>query len=393
MDVLERMKGVAEKGDSPLEATSSRAIPKGKDPLKVGLWVLIIGFVGFFLWAAFAPLDEGVPSNGVVTIATKSKVIEHLQGGLVRAVHVREGQLVRKGDILVSLDSLYVRARFDEVHQRYLGLRASEGRLLAEQKGAGRVSFHEDLLQDSDQALAMEYMVTQNRLFASRQAKLHIMQQQLRGLRQLVKEGYAPLSQQLDFELQIAQHKSESATQLAEIQEQVGAFEEKTKAFAEELRNVEIRSPVSGQVVGLKIQTVGAVIQPGQKIMDIVPLDESLLVEVKVAPHLIDRIHTGLIADVRFSSFANSPQLAVEGVIQSVSKDLLVEPNVNPAQPGASYYLALISITPDGMKKLGGRKLQPGMPVQAVIKTGERTFLTYILHPLIKRMTASMKEE
>jgi protease secretion system membrane fusion protein len=119
-----------------------------------------------------------------------------------------------------------------------------------------------------------------------------------------------------------------------------------------------------------------------------VPLDERLVLEARVAPHLIDRIHAGANVDVRFAAFAHSPQLVVEGVVDSISADILTDPSTN-----FSYYLARISITPEGGKTLGKRQLQAGMPVEVVIKTGERSLLTYLLHPLTKRVSASMKEE
>jgi protease secretion system membrane fusion protein len=174
---------------------------------------------------------------------------------------------------------------------------------------------------------------------------------------------------------------------------EVDSNAEKFKAYGDEFDRTEVRSPVDGQVVGLQFQTVGSVVQPGQKILDVVPLNEGLVLEVKVAPHLIDRIRAGQAADVRFSSFANSPQLAVEGTVESISKDLLTEPGLNPSQPGAMYYLARVILTADGLKKLGNRSMQPGMPVQVVIKTGERSLLTYLLHPFTKRIAASLKEE
>ena len=151
---------------------------------------------------------------------------------------------------------------------------------------------------------------------------------------------------------------------------------------------VEIKSPASGQVVGLAVQTVGAVVSPGQKLMDIVPEGELLLLESKVPPHLIDRVHAGLPVDVRFAAFAHSPQLVVDGQLVSVSGDLLTEPQTN-----VTYYLARVELTPEGLRKLGTRSLQPGMPVEVVLHTGERSLLTYLLHPLTKRLAASMKEE
>jgi protease secretion system membrane fusion protein len=141
-------------------------------------------------------------------------------------------------------------------------------------------------------------------------------------------------------------------------------------------------------VVGLTVQTVGAVIAPGQKLMDIVPEGERLMLETKVPPHLIDRLHAGLPVDVRFAAFAHSPQLVVDGELVSISGDLLTEPQTN-----AMYYLARVALTPEGLRRLGPRTLQPGMPVEVVLKTGERSLLAYLLHPLSKRMAAAMKEQ
>ena len=364
-----------------------------RSTIKLGIWILLVGFGGFLLWASFAPLDEGVPCPGVVSIATKRKVVENLRGGRVEKVNVREGQMVQQGEVLIMLDSQTARARYDEVHQHYLGMRATADRLQAEMRGAASISFHKDLLHDTDRQLAESNMQNQRQLFFSRASSLRILNQQLAAITSLVKEGYAPLSQQHELELKIAEFKSNTASQLAQVQLEVEADGEKTRALAEELADTEVRSPASGQVVGLQVQTIGAVIQPGQKMMDIVPLHEGLLIDTKVAPQLIDSIHKGLPVNVSFSSFAHSPQLVVEGVVESLSKDIVTEPQVNPAMPGATYYLARVSVTPEGVKSLGRREMQPGMPVQVVIKTGERSLLTYLVDPLVKKIRPSMKEE
>jgi protease secretion system membrane fusion protein len=428
-----------------------------ESPIRLGMKVLGIGFGGLLLWAALAPLDEGVPSAGSVSIDTKRKVIQHLTGGIVKEVHVKEGQSVKEGDVLLSIDNTMAKARYEEIRQRYIGDRALENRLQAEQAGQKGIAFHDDLLKMKDDPLVQQHMRNQemllssrrgslnaelqgieesiqgqqaqieglNQIIESRHSQLNLLNEQLTNIRGLVEEGYAPKSQQRDLELRIAQVKGDVAdaqssfyrakravlelrqrsiqrkeeyrkdvdTQMSQVKLEVDANADKLHALSDEFDRTEVKSPVTGQVVGLQFQSIGAVIQPGQKIMDIVPNNEGLMLEVKVAPHLIDRIQIGQEADVRFSNFANSPQLAVEGVVNSVSKDLLTEPGVNPAQPGASYYLARVSLTANGVKKLGNRQLQPGMPVQVVIKTGERSLLTYLLHPFMKRMAASLKEE
>ncbi len=384
MRLVPAEKGVGSKGEEYRDTRS---------PVRLGIWVLIVGFGGFLLWAAFAPLDEGVPCQGLVSIATKRKVVENLRGGSIEKVYVREGQIVKEGDVLITIDSQTARARYDEIHQHYIGMRATADRLQAEMRGASSITFHKDLLRDPQRQLSERNMENQKELFSSRRITLKILADQLASISSLVEGGYAPRSQKNELELKIAEFKTNTASQLAQVQLEVEADAEKTRALAAELADTEVRSPASGQVVGLQVQTVGAVIQPGQKIMDIVPLDEGLLIDAKVAPHLIDSIHKGLPVDVSFSSFAHSPQLVVQGVVESLSKDIVTDPQVNPAQPGASYYLARVSVTPEGVKSLGKREMQPGMPVVVVIKTGERSLLTYLVDPLIKRITVSMKEE
>ncbi|MBN1928505.1 MAG: HlyD family efflux transporter periplasmic adaptor subunit [Chlorobiaceae bacterium] len=363
-----------------------------RSPVRIGILVLLIGFGGFLLWAAFAPLDEGVPCQGSVSIATKRKVVQHRYGGTVTEVHVQEGQRVRKGDLLLLLDDQTARARFAEVHQHYLGLRAAEARLLAEESGRSTLTLHPDLYSDPDQVLVQRLVRTQRELLQSRMKIMRLMQQQLAGMKRLADEGFAPLSQQRDLEIRIAQLQADSQSELAQVQNEVKADAEKSKALAQELADTRITSPADGQVVGLQVQTVGAVIQPGQKVMDIVPFGEPLLVEAKIAPHLIDRVHNGLTVDLHFTAFAHAPQMVIPGAVESVSGDLLTEPG-SGAQPAVSYYLARIAVTPKGMKELGDHRIQAGMPVMAVIKTGERSMLTYILHPLMQRLAASLKEE
>jgi protease secretion system membrane fusion protein len=177
---------------------------------------------------------------------------------------------------------------------------------------------------------------------------------------------------------------------LAEVTREVQSDEGRLRALRQELARTEIRSPSSGQVVGLVFQTVGGVIPPGQRVMDIVPQGEALLLEARILPHLVDAVRTGLITDVRFSGFAHSPQLVAEGRVVSVSGDLLSE---QTPMGQTSFFLARVELTPSGMKTLGRHQIQPGMPAEVIIKTGERTVLTYLLHPLTRRVAASMKEQ
>jgi protease secretion system membrane fusion protein len=421
-------------------------------PGRFGLWALAIAFGGFVLWAGFAPLDEGVPSQGLVSVDTKRKAVQHPLGGIVKQVLVHEGDRVKEGQPLMRLDPDTAQANYEASRQRYLGLRAMHARLVAEQVGSGSISFHPDLQAAAKDPLIRSQMQTQEQLFRARisslRADLQAMQQSIQGqqavvhstetmlgsrrsqlglvndelksTRELVKEGYAPRNRQLELERMVddlnasmadllgnntraqraidelrqrvvqrqQEYRKEVETQLADVTRDVQSEESRFRALEADLGRVEIRSPAEGQVVGLAVQTVGGVISAGQKLMDIVPDNEPLVLETRVSPHLIDSLRVGLPVDVRFSSFAHSPMLVVAGRLESISGDLLSDPQSN-----AMYYLARVTVTPEGMKKLGKRQLQPGMPVEVVFKTGERSMLTYLLHPLTKRIAAAMKEE
>ncbi|WP_225223977.1 HlyD family type I secretion periplasmic adaptor subunit [Limnohabitans radicicola] len=431
-----------------------RASSDTRSIARKAMWVLGLGFGGFLVWAALAPLDEGVPTPGMVTIDTKRKSVQHLTGGIVKEVLVREGDMVKEGQVLMRLDEAISKANYESVRQRYLGLSAMQSRLKAEQSGAGRVSFERDVLDAAASDVYVAQQVNnQRQLFDSRrtalqadlqvflesieglkaqreavqamlvqrQQQLALLKEELSNTRELVKDGYAPRNRQMELERMVAdvqasladlngntiritraiaeasqrslarqsEYRKEVESQMADVAREVQADAEKYAAQKADLQRVEIRSPAAGQVVGLTVQTVGAVVQPGQRLMDVVPDHQPLVLETHIAPHLIDKVQAGLSADVRFNSFAHSPQLVVQGKVLSVSGDLLSDPQ----NPQAAYYLARLEVTPDGMKVLGARQMQPGMPAEVVIKTGERSMLKYLLSPLTKRLAGAMKEE
>ena len=435
------------------EAGGIRASSDTSAVARTGLWVLGLGFGGFLLWAGLAPLDEGVPTQGMVTLDTKRKTVQHLSGGIVKEVLVHEGQQVKEGEPLLRLDGAVAKANYEAVRQRYLGYRAMQSRLFAEQAGRDTIDFHPDVKAAMNDPLIKQQVMTQQQLIQARRAalaadlqgieesvqglkeqltsyqnilvqrrsQLALLTEELTNTRGMVKEGYAPRNRQLELERMVAEsnaaiadltgnslrvnrqvaeltqrsmarkqeYRKEVETQLADVTREVQSDAEKFVAVTADLDRMEIKAPATGQVVGLTVQTVGAVLQPGQKLLDVVPDSQTLLLEAHIPPHLIDKIQAGLSTDVRFNAFAHSPQLVVEGKVLSVSGDLLSD----PAQPQFSYFLARVQVTPAGMKTLGSRQMQPGMPAEIVIKTGERSMLTYLLHPLVKRMASSMKEE
>ena len=433
--------------DGPRASSDTRAVAR------TGLLVLAAGFGGFLLWAGLAPLDEGVPTQGMVTLDTKRKTVQHLSGGIVKEVLVQEGQQVKEGDPMLRLDGAVAKANYEAVRQRYLGFRAMQSRLFAEQAGSDLIDFHPDVKAAMNDPLITQQVTTQQQLIQARRAalaadlqgleesmqglkeqlgsyqnilvqrrsQLALLTEELTNTRSMVKEGYAPRNRQLELERMVAEsnasiadltgnslrisrqvaeltqrsvarkqeYRKEIESQLADVTREAQSDAEKFVAVTADLNRMEIKAPANGQVVGLTVQTVGAVLQPGQKLLDLVPDNQTLLLEAHIPPHLIDKVKTGLEADIRFNSFAHSPQLVVEGKVVSISGDLLSDPQM----PQYAYYLARVQVTPAGMKTLGSRQMQPGMPVEIVIKTGERSLLTYLIHPLTKRMAASMKEE
>lgn len=419
---------------------------------RIGTAAIAFAVVGFAAWASLAPLDEGVAASGAVTVDTKRKSVQHLTGGIVREVLVREGQQVREGDPLVRLDAASAAAQFESSRQRYFGLLAMEGRLVAEQSRQPAIAWHPALQAGARDPLIRQQMDLQEQLMHTRRAALEadlaalresmrgqetlvrsyrgmlesrrvqhgLLVEELAQLRGLVAEGYAPRNRQRELERGVAgslsaqielqgslvraqqaieelrqrlnarrqEYQQEVETQRAEVTREVQAEAARFFALGNDLARTEIRSPATGQVVGLSMQTPGGVVGPGEKLMDIVPSDAPLLLEAKLPPQVIDRVRSGLPVDIRFSAFAHTPTLVVDGTVASVSADLVFEP-----QSQVGYYLARVAVTPEGQLKLGERQMQPGMPAEVVIRTGERTLLTYWAGPLVKRMAASMKEE
>ncbi len=421
--------------------------------IRNGFLAIVVGFGGFLLWAGLAPLDEGVPAPASVTIDTKRKPIQHPGGGTVERVLVNEGQRVKANQVLVVLNDASARASYEQVHHNYLALRAIEGRTTTELAGGTRISFHPDLIGASADPAAQQHMLTQTQLFEARRNALQSdlaatseniagveaqlaglsrtmenrqlqsskQAEQLKSISDLAAEGYAPRNQALQMEqgqaelraimsdlegnrqrlqrsiaelkMRMQQRREEyrrdASAQLADARRELQGLRDRTTALGAELRRVQLKAPVDGQVIGLGI-TNGSVISAGQKLMDVVPAEEGVILEAKIPTHVIDRVRAGDPTSVRFSAFAHSPQLVVDAVVKTLSGDVLSEQT--PAGI-MSYYLARVELTPEGIKQLGERSLQPGMQGEVLIKTGERSLLTYLLHPLTKRIAASLREE
>ncbi len=415
--------------------------------------LVVVGALGSFaLWAALAPLDEGVVAPGVVQTEARRKPIQHPVTAVIEKVFVKEGELVRAGSALVQLDNAQVSANYLAARSQFLALKARQSRLSAEAEGLKQVRFDSSLTADDHRAAAADYMEREKNLFSARkallaadisvleqsilsareqgkalsaqldgrQAQQAMVAEQVKSSRDLTQAGFISRTRMLDQErvaseigaqvselsanvarsgtqqaelrLRIAQRQREFAKDVdesaAEVRKELGDVSERLTAARTELGRSTIVAPADGMVVGLAIQAAGAVVPQGVKIMDIVPVNEQLVIEAQIPPDLIDRIQPGLSADVRFPGFPEMPFLAIDGRVLSVSADRIEEtPNRSP------YFLARVEITPEGLRKLGQRRLQPGMSADVVIKTGARTLAAYMLKPLVRRLSAAMTEQ
>lgn len=421
-------------------AEQARMLPLPSDTGKAirgGMLLLVLGFGGFMAWAIWAPLDEGVPAPGTVMVESSRKQVQHPSGGVVKEILVKEARTVRAGDILLRMEDTQAGSAFEATQQTLFYLQAMEARLLAEQVGRREVRFDEDLLRETHPKAA-EHMEAQRRLFAARRTALagqiavveesaaaaeaqafgleeqiRFLRPQLEGMRDLAAEGYAPRNRQLELERQLAELLSgavrarrsvaeaklrmvqlrqdflrEVETQLADVKRERATTAERLRAQREDLDRTLVRAPAGGIVTGLAVHTVGGVIGAGQKLMEIVPAGETLILEAQVATHMIDRVHPGLSADITISAFVSAPDMVIEGRVISVAADAL--PSAQPQEP--PHYLARIEVTPEGLKKLGQFRLQPGMQASVVIKTGERSLMGYLMKPFMRRLRMALTE-
>ncbi|AYC33302.1 HlyD family type I secretion periplasmic adaptor subunit [Pseudomonas cavernae] len=424
-----------------------------RKPARWGIWLVIAGFGGFLLWSWLAPLDAGVVASGTVKVTSNRKTIQHLTGGTVESILVREGDVVKKGQELVRLDSTRALAERGVIGAQYIVSKTVENRLEAERDGRAEVTFDPELLaRFKDDPRLRDAIDLQERLFATRRAglagevsillesqsaaevqvkglqqvygarasQLKFLHQELDGTRTLAAEGYIPRNRMLELErnaaelnagqaeninniarvrsqvtelkLRILQRQhdylKEVESQLTEVQKESTSLADRLRALDYEVTHTSIRSPIGGMVQGLGIATIGGVIQPGFKIMDIVPADEPLQVDAMIPVQAIDKMVPSLPVDIAFPAFNHAQTPNIPGRVLTVSADRLVDEESK--QP---FYLAQIEVTAQGMDMLGANRIRPGMPATVTIKTGERNLLSYLFKPLLDRIDSAFKEQ
>lgn len=419
---------------------------------RAGTRFLLAGFAGFVLWAGLAPLDEGVASNGTVVVADKRKTVQSISSGLVEKLNVREGDMVKQGQPVIELNATNARAQLEIALAQYISSRAVEDRLLAESRNAANVSFSAELASLKDDPRAIEARKLQQQLFQTRRSMLQGEQailgenlqglqvqlqglqamkvnresqvkwfnEELKGMRAMAGEGYIARNRLLQLERsaaeasgalsdtianigriqnsiaevklkQIASRQSfqrEVESQLTDVQKEVRALKERVDALRFDVVNNSIKAPIDGMVVGLNVHTVGGVVQAGQPLMDVVPINEPLIVEAQIDPSMSAKVHPGMPVDINFVALNQNKTPVIDGQVETFSADRIVD-----QKTGMPYFLARVKVTDEGMKKIGQQQIRSGMPVTVVIKSGERTMLQYLVKPLTDRLHFAFTEE
>lgn len=312
---------------------------------RLGWRVLIWGFGGFLLWASVAPIDRGVTASGWVIADGQRKAIQPLSGGMVEEIFVREGDQVSAGQLLLKLNQVNATAGLGITQESISGL---ESQINA--------------LQDS---------INQKKM-------------QLANLETLAKEGYVPRNRALELKGVVGADEAN----LQGLKKELAAQKERLAPATQDLNNTELKSPVDGYVVNLQVFTKGGVVNPGAKVMEVVPINQPLIIEAQLPVHLIDKVYEGMPVEMMFTAFNQNRTPHIPGVVTVVGDDRIVD-----ERTGAPYFKLLAEATPEGKKLLGDNKVRPGMPVDLFVKTGERTMMSYLLKPLFDRMHSALREE
>ena len=418
-------------------------------------WVGVTVFLGgALLWSATTHLDAAAVAAGTVAVESNRKSIQHFEGGIIKIIHVREGDTVIAGQLLVTLDDTGAGASLEVLQGQYDGTLAMQARLRAERDGNKSIVFPPELQRRAADDNIRALMRTQNdvmesrrsllgdqvellqrkhageknkisgykRLIAANRRELSVLNEEIDGMAGAVSSGaiarttlLALKRQVAASEAQIAQNETQLAetrkalsevssqlqnpgaqirnevtTQLQEVEERLGALREKILSARDVLTRTHIRAPQAGTIVGLNVHTTGGVIQPGQQLMDLVPDDDRLVIESRVDPKDMASVYKGMPARVMVTAFNPRTTPPLEGKVVSVSADRIVDPVT-----GAPYFEVRVepdANTPD-QDTFYRTRLMPGMTAQVFLLKESRTVLDYALEPLLRAFAVAGRED
>lgn len=419
---------------------------------RLGLLILLLAFGGFGTWAATASLAVAVVAPGNVSMESFKRTVQHLEGGIVRELLVEDGDHVEAGQPLVILSDTQSRSQLQIARAQYLINRAMEVRLLAEQKDADLLEYPQTLVESGLQRV-QEVLAVQQGLFVARRQSLIStlesldeqvvqMREQIEGLealsrvntqriqslqseaedfRSLFREGLGDNQRLRELERQVLQYQGENAShrseiarlrsqisenemqkevrlqefqtevgeQLRDAQSQIAEAEERITSLEDQVNRTTILAPVSGTVVGRQVHTIGAVIRPGDPILDVVPSGDGFVVEARIPNRDVDNIFIGQQAEIRFSAFNQRLTNVIDGEIIHVSAD-----SFEDEATGQRYYKARVRVTDEGQQDMTEQmQLLSGMPAEVMIRTGERTFASYIAKPITDMLSRAIRED
>ncbi|EOC1054478.1 HlyD family efflux transporter periplasmic adaptor subunit [Cronobacter sakazakii] len=361
------------------------------------IWLTLAALVLFFVWAWFATLDEVTVGTGKITPSSRAQVIESLDGGIVNALMVHEGDVVERGQMLARLDPTRFQSNYGEAAARARALRASSERLRSELTGEplqfSEESMHEPALVARERQLYESRRRNLNETLENLQKTYNLVMAELRMTQPLVAKGAASEVEVIRLQRQAAELKGKMDD--ARNQFAVRAREEQVKnnadldaqlqvmaGKADQLDRATLFSPVRGVVKDIQVTTVGGVLQPGGKLMEIVPLEDQLLVETCINPRDIAYIRPGLPATVKITAYDSSIYGDLKGEVEMVSPDTLQD----EVERDQFYYRVYVRTKSAELKNRNGKRfpILPGMVANVEIKTGQKTVLDYLIKPLNK---------
>ncbi|WIJ24043.1 HlyD family type I secretion periplasmic adaptor subunit [Devosia sp. RR2S18] len=418
----------------------------------MGYATILMTFGVFGVWAATAPLAAGVVAGGTVSVESSRKIVQHLEGGIVEAIHGREGEIVEAGEVVLELDATEAQGNVAYLAGRMYMLQAQQARLEAESTNAEGIVFPEVLLNSTD-SLVTRIVTLQQTLFNDRKAskdgqiaiftsRIDQLEEAIRGMtvqKGALEEQMTSLNEEVarltqgqesgvvatnqlssmtrsvlqlqgelgsvtseiaklrqsisESELQIIQVSQEfverAGTELRDVREQLNETTERYHVALDVLERTTVRAPVRGMLQNIKVHTIGGVIRPAEPVMDIIPLDDDLVIAAQIRPIDIDSISIGQEAEVRFPAFSTKSTPAIFGRISVVSQDV-IEPTQSNELP---YYSARIEVADTDVPQDIRERLLPGMPVDVIVSTGERTMFEYFVRPMTDMFHKGMREQ
>lgn len=436
------------------QQSASEDVPQDANRyIRIGLFIIIVGFGGFAFWATFAQLGSAVISPGEVVQESYRKTIQHYEGGIVENIAVRDGDLVKAGDLLVKLETTQWQGELRSLSQSMYSHLIELERLQHEQQLAKNLEFSQRVIDAAAESEDLQSVLRQQkRLYTARIESYNKEQQSLssriaqtqvlvkgleeqRGLLQeqikLINEeqkAYATLQderlgdgtrarelarQALSLRNEAARLKAEqerTRLQASEVEVQLANNEQTfQKEVGERIRTTQsayfeaqerflvmqdrvnrssIRAPEAGYIVNMQLHTIGGITNSGQNILDLVPVGDQFVVETKIATQDINSVFIGQKADIRFSAFDQRTTPSVEGEVVHISADSILD-----EKTGMNYYLTRVRVTENGAEKLENLRLIPGMPAEVMLRREDRTFLSYLMKPLVDSFTRSFKEK